>query len=80
MIFKDEVYRGANGKESLIDLEIPNMFNGEIVIFIHGFMGFKDWGAWHLMAKVFAKAGFFFVKFNFSHNGLNRTYIYYATY
>ncbi len=40
-----------------------------IVIFCHGYKGFKDWGAWHLVAKAFAEAGFFFVKFNFSHNG-----------
>ena len=40
-----------------------------IVIFCHGYKGFKDWGAWDLMAKAFANAGFFFIKFNFSHNG-----------
>ena len=40
-----------------------------IVIFCHGYKGFKDWGAWNLVAETFAKAGFFFVKFNFSHNG-----------
>ena len=40
-----------------------------LVIFAHGYKGYKDWGAWDLMAKKFADAGFFFVKFNFSHNG-----------
>lgn len=40
-----------------------------LVIFIHGYKGYKDWGAWDLMAEKFAQAGFFFVKFNFSHNG-----------
>lgn len=40
-----------------------------IVIFCHGYKGFKDWGAWNLMAEAFANAGFFFIKFNFSHNG-----------
>ncbi len=40
-----------------------------IVIFCHGYKGFKDWGAWNLMATVFAEEGLFFVKFNFSHNG-----------
>ena len=39
------------------------------VLFCHGYKGFKDWGAWDLVAKAFAEAGFFFVKFNFSHNG-----------
>lgn len=40
-----------------------------LVIFVHGYKGYKDWGAWNLMAEKFAQAGFFFVKFNFSHNG-----------
>lgn len=40
-----------------------------LVIFAHGYKGYKDWGAWNLMAEKFAESGFFFVKFNFSHNG-----------
>ena len=39
------------------------------IIFCHGYKGFKDWGAWNLMAEALANAGFFFIKFNFSHNG-----------
>ncbi|WP_103069180.1 alpha/beta hydrolase family protein [Aquimarina sediminis] len=42
-----------------------------IVIFCHGYKGFKDWGAWNLVAEAFANAGMFFIKFNFSHNGGN---------
>lgn len=40
-----------------------------IVIFCHGYKGFKDWGAWDLVATHMATNGFFFIKFNFSHNG-----------
>ena len=40
-----------------------------LIIFCHGYKGFKDWGAWDLVAKEFAKNDFFFLKFNFSHNG-----------
>ncbi|MET3038232.1 prolyl oligopeptidase family serine peptidase [Chryseobacterium sp. NRRL B-14859] len=40
-----------------------------LVIFVHGYKGYKDWGAWNIMGEKFAEAGFFFVKFNFSHNG-----------
>ena len=40
-----------------------------IVVFCHGYKGFKDWGAWSLMGRHIAKAGFCFIKFNFSHNG-----------
>jgi len=36
-----------------------------ILIFCHGYKGFKDWGAWNVMAETFAKAGFCFIKFNF---------------
>ena len=40
-----------------------------IVIFAHGFKGYKDWGCWNLVAEAFARQNLFFVKFNFSHNG-----------
>jgi len=40
-----------------------------VILFIHGFKGFKDWGYFNLMADLFAQAGFLFVKFNLSHNG-----------
>ena len=29
-----------------------------IVIFAHGFQGFKDWGPWPLSAEIFASKGF----------------------
>ncbi|PWN63609.1 alpha/beta hydrolase [Chryseobacterium phosphatilyticum] len=48
---------------------IENNEKRPLIIFVHGYKGYKDWGAWNVMAKKFAKAGFFFVKFNFSHNG-----------
>lgn len=40
-----------------------------VVVFCHGYKGFKDWGAWNHMAEFFAKSGICFIKFNFSHNG-----------
>jgi pimeloyl-ACP methyl ester carboxylesterase len=40
-----------------------------LVIFSHGFNGFKDWGTYNLMATYFAEHGYRFLKFNFSHNG-----------
>ncbi len=64
------VLEGKHNKPILVDVfyEETNQ-QKPVVIFCHGYKGFKDWGAWNLMAKTFAKAGFFFVKFNFSHNG-----------
>ncbi len=62
--------QGKHGKPILTDL----IFDGEnkpkpVVIFCHGYKGFKDWGAWEKMGEQIAREGFFFIKFNFSHNG-----------
>ncbi|PKV76321.1 alpha/beta hydrolase family protein [Pontibacter ramchanderi] len=40
-----------------------------VVLYTHGFKGFKDWGHFNLLADYFARQGFVFIKFNFSHNG-----------
>jgi pimeloyl-ACP methyl ester carboxylesterase len=68
-IYKNEVFYGANIRESLFDLTIPEGHNGELIVFSHGFMGFKDWGAWHLVESYFVQRKFAFCRFNFSHNG-----------
>ncbi|QNH61183.1 alpha/beta hydrolase family protein [Hymenobacter sediminicola] len=41
-----------------------------VVVFVHGFKGFKDWGHFNVLADWFAQQGFVFVKLNLSHNGL----------
>ncbi|WP_151089381.1 alpha/beta hydrolase family protein [Hymenobacter baengnokdamensis] len=41
-----------------------------VVVFVHGFKGFKDWGHFGLLARFFAEKGFVFVKLNLSHNGV----------
>ena len=40
-----------------------------VIIFTHGFKGFKDWGHFNLLARYFAERGFAFIKFNFAYNG-----------
>lgn len=40
-----------------------------LILFVHGFKGFKDWGVFNLMADQFAQKGFIFMKINLSHNG-----------
>ena len=64
------IIQGKHNKPILTDY-IFNQNNQPkpLVIFCHGYKGYKDWGSWNLMAKEFAKADLFFVKFNFSHNG-----------
>ncbi|MEP1487940.1 MAG: alpha/beta fold hydrolase [Algibacter sp.] len=67
---KNIVIERHDDKSILIDLHFQsNNTPKPILIFCHGYKGFKDWGAWNLMAATFAKMGFFFLKFNFSHNG-----------
>lgn len=68
---RNAIYKGSNKRESLFDLEIPVDYNGNLIVFIHGYMGFKDWGAWNLFAKSFTNQGFGFCKFNLTHNGGN---------
>ncbi|AFL80565.1 lysophospholipase [Aequorivita sublithincola DSM 14238] len=70
IIRKNEILTSDNKKPILYDVYYNETEQPQpVVIFCHGYKGFKDWGAWHLVAEAFAKAGFCFLKFNFSHNG-----------
>lgn len=60
---------GAEGKPVLLDVFANEKLPQPVVIYAHGFNGFKDWGNFDLIAALFAAAGFCFVKFNFSHGG-----------
>jgi pimeloyl-ACP methyl ester carboxylesterase len=62
---------GEHGRYMPLDYSYNDTLEGDlpVVIFCHGFKGFKDWGAWELMGNAFAKAGYLFIKFNYSHNG-----------
>lgn len=40
-----------------------------LLVFCHGFKGFKDWGCFPYMMNRFSESGFFAVSFNFSFNG-----------
>lgn len=69
MIKRNLTYTGAQGRKSLYDIFLPEKWNKQFVIFIHGYKGFKDWGCWNEMAKEFYDNGYGFCKFNTSHNG-----------
>jgi pimeloyl-ACP methyl ester carboxylesterase len=61
---------GSKGRIMLLDYTYDdNLPYAPLVIMVHGFKGFKDWGAHHLIAKYFSQNGYRFLKFNFSHNG-----------
>lgn len=66
--FKNKVFEGSNKRKSLFDCTIPEGATA-VIVFAHGYKGFKDWGAWGLMQKFFVENKVGFVKFNFSHNG-----------
>ena len=69
-IKKNIIINGAANKPLAIDIFMPKSSdNCPIVLYAHGFCGFKDWGNFDLIANRFADEGFVFVKFNFSHNG-----------
>ncbi|RPI18434.1 MAG: alpha/beta hydrolase [Ignavibacteriae bacterium] len=75
----------SNVTEINCDLFLPEMSNnalktGEsseknafypLVIFSHGFKGFKDWGGFPYMMQKFADNGFAAASFNFTHNGVS---------
>lgn len=67
---KNQVIKVSATISLLADAYYPDLTKKlPLVIFCHGYKGFKDWGAWELAMKSIAKEGFYVVKFNFSHNG-----------
>jgi len=59
---------GENIRTSLFGAN--NVANGTLILMVHGFKGFKDWGFWPFIGEYFADRGFAAVSFNFSHNGV----------
>jgi len=74
MIKKEQfILSGAGDKTIAGDVTYDeNHTNQASIIFVHGFKGFKDWGAHNLVAESFAKEGFRYVKFNLSHSGVTQ--------
>ena len=64
------IINGSAGKPILIDATFSvNKKPKQVVVFCHGFKGFKDWGPFNKIATHFAEHDIVFVKFNFSFNG-----------
>jgi uncharacterized protein len=53
----------------------PNVTILPVVLFVHGFKGFKDWGAFPDVYDELARAGFAVVAFNLSLNGVGESMI-----
>jgi pimeloyl-ACP methyl ester carboxylesterase len=67
---QNQIVKGRHKRGFLVDFVYDDSaLQQPVVIFAHGFKGFKDWGPYNLVADYFAHHGFFFCKFNFSHNG-----------
>lgn len=64
------IIEGSNNRKMAVDLRFDNQISNQpVVVFVHGFKGFKDWGHFPLVGEKLAEAGFAFVSFNFTHNG-----------
>ena len=64
------IISGSQNKSISIDFSYKSsLLKKPLIIFIHGFKGFKDWGHFNAVASYFAERDFVFAKFNFSHNG-----------
>jgi len=71
-MFKEAVLQGHNhGRRFSIDIRWHiDRRPKPVIVFLHGFKGFKDWGTFPLIAEILSDAGFVVVKVNFSHNGV----------
>lgn len=67
----DFLLSSPHGRDFAVDARwLPDGQPKPVVIFVHGFKGFKDWGHFNLLADYFATHGFVFLKLNLSHNGV----------
>lgn len=65
--------KNKNGNIININFRYPEATESKLplLIFCHGFKGFKDWGCFPYMFDKFANANIFTVSFNFSLNGVD---------
>lgn len=69
-IHKNLIIKGSRERNTLMDAYwLHNGTAKPLVVFCHGFKGFKDWGHFELIARELADSGFVVTKFNFSFNG-----------
>jgi len=74
MIHKEEFeIPGADGKVIFGDYTF-NKTSSQLptIVFVHGFKGFKDWGAHNIVARKFAENNYRYLKFNLSHSGVTK--------
>jgi len=64
----DMILPGPNGRPIVYDLLTQDK-PAALLILVHGFKSYKNWGAYDLLAQHFHDNGLSVCKFNFSHNG-----------
>ncbi|MDB5032995.1 MAG: alpha/beta hydrolase fold protein [Chlorobi bacterium] len=63
--------RASDGEPIFCDARFIDGADGlPVVIFVHGFKGFKEWGSIPFICESMARRGFYAISFNFSHNGV----------
>jgi uncharacterized protein len=68
------LFNGANRKPTLYDVtQNTDLKNNQVVLLLHGFKSFKDWGFFPFLAQHLALQGYTVIKLNFSHNGVGTT-------
>jgi pimeloyl-ACP methyl ester carboxylesterase len=68
------VIKNSHNDDLFTDFYYPENKSGlPLVVFCHGFKGFKDWGSFPYVFDRIASAGNFVVAFNFSYNGTGET-------
>jgi dienelactone hydrolase len=68
----DPIILQSNHHKRPFSIDVTYLADGipkPVILHVHGFKGFKDWGYFHLLATYAAQKGYVFVKMNFSHNG-----------
>jgi uncharacterized protein len=69
-IKRNIIVKGSKDRPMTLDLYLcDSSKKAPLIVYAHGFKGFKDWGHSDLLAYQLASQGFHFAKFNFSHNG-----------
>jgi uncharacterized protein len=56
------------------DVHSPGRSGAPVVVCVHGFKGFKDWGFWPETARRLCAGGYEVVRFNFSHSGIGEDF------
>ncbi|RPI67965.1 MAG: alpha/beta hydrolase [Ignavibacteriales bacterium] len=64
------LFTAANNEISVTIYGYESFDKNPVLIYVHGFKGFKDWGFVPYTAEYFTEKGYTVITFNFSHNGI----------